>query len=118
MESADRTDVGGLRPECRGVARTIAASETVSINEYRITVGSDGTVVVVRQVADEGWTLGSAACTPRLASENDLRVGNRSINTLGTVTKTPLHREPSIRGGQLLAGIVGGVPVLVGLTRY
>jgi len=118
LESADRTDVGELRSECRRFARAIAASETVSMDEYRITAGSDSTVVVVRRVADEGWTLGSAACTPRLAPENNLHVGNRSINVLGSVTKTTLHRESAVRGVQLLFGVAGGVLVFIGVTRY
>ncbi len=118
LESADRTTVGELPPECRGFARSIAASETVSIEEYRIAVGSDDDAVVIRHIAGDGWTSGSAACAPRLASENDLHVGNRSVNVLGSVTKSTLHRDPAVGAIRILGGVVGGTLVFVGVTRY
>jgi hypothetical protein len=118
LESADRTTVEALPSECRGFARTIAGSGTVSMDEYRIVAGSDDAVIVVRRVAGERWWLGSTACTPRLRSENNLHVGTRSVNVLGSVTRTTIHHEPTFRGVQILLGVAGGVCVFVGVTRY
>jgi len=116
LGSADRTTVGDLSPECRQTARSLAASETVSIEEYRIGVGS-GAAVVVRHTADGGWTLGSVACTPRLRSENNLHVEDRSINVLGSTTTSSLHRTPAFGGVRILCGVVGIALLAVGVTR-
>lgn len=105
LESADRTTVGDLPSECRPIARSVAAPGAASVEEYRIGVGADASVVV-RHTAG-GWTLGSVACVPRLTAENNLHVGDRSINVLGNATKSTLHRTPAVGAVWMLSGVVG-----------
>lgn len=117
LASADRTTPEALPAECRPVARSLAESGRVSITEYRIAAAPTGGVVVVRHTADEGWTAGGVACAPRVSSESNLHVGGRSIDVLGRVTKTTLHRAPAAGAVRFLLGVVGLGVVVRGTAR-
>jgi hypothetical protein len=106
LDGRPPTSDSRLPAACRAAAAALAEGRTVSLEGYRVAPGSVD-VVLERTSVSERWTLGDANCAERLASSDNLRVGDRSYRVLGRYSRDRLDRTPLFGLARLGSGVVG-----------
>lgn len=115
-EHTDATDsvrLGALPAECQRFGRSLAGGRNLSIEEYRMGVGTNA--VLLRRTSETGRAIGDTGCAAPLWSTNHLQVGDRTYDVHGTFSRSNLHQQPPYRSLPALGGLFGAGMTLLAM---
>lgn len=107
-EHTDPTDsvrLEELPTECQRFGRLLAGGQNLSIEEYRMGVGTNS--VLLRRTSETGRAIADTRCAEPLWSTNHLQVGDRTFDVHGTFSRSDLHQLPPYRSLPALGGLFG-----------